>query len=120
MTFLLCYAFDCVLRLLVIQLTFPWLIVHSIDHATIVHSIDQLSFNHSLGFCYMPVITRSQAKLLGLSTDFSEDTSLSSLQPVRSHLTHSSTTLEHSDSLFNLRSDDLVNSLSVHHESNID
>jgi hypothetical protein len=106
--------------MLIIQLTLLWLIVHSIDHATIAHSIDQLRLNHSIGFCSMPVITRSQAKLLGLSTEFSEDTSLSSLQPVRSHLPHSSTTLEHSGSLFKLRFDELINLLSVHRESNRD
>ena len=104
MIFLLCYAFNCALRILVIQLTIHQLIDHSIDHATIDHSIDQLRLNHSIGFCPMLVTTRSQAKLLGISTEFSKNMPMSSLRPVQIRLSHSTSTLEHLDSIFTLRS----------------
>jgi hypothetical protein len=65
----------------------------------------------------MPVTTRSQAKLLELSTEFLEHTSLSS-RPVQNCCSPSSSSSEHLDSSFTLHSSDSFVSVPVHRDGN--
>jgi hypothetical protein len=64
MIFLLCCAFNCILRILVIQLTILRFFGYSIDNDIIDHSIGQTTLNHSIDLFHMPVLTRSRAKYL--------------------------------------------------------
>ncbi len=86
-TSLLCYAFNCACCYIVIQLTISSLLDYSINHAKVDHSIGQLNFRHSIDLIDMQVITRSKAKLLEVSNEFSEvflGTSLSSVTDIPS------------------------------------
>jgi hypothetical protein len=53
-------------------LTISWFLDYSINHAKFDHSIGQFNFCHSIDSIDMPVITRSKAKLLEVSNEFSE------------------------------------------------
>jgi hypothetical protein len=68
-------------------LTISSLLDYSINHAKVDHSIGQLNFRHSIDLIDMQVITRSKAKLLEVSNEFSEvflGTSLSSVTDIPS------------------------------------
>jgi hypothetical protein len=119
MNFLLCYAFNCTFGILVIQLTIHRLLYHSIDHAINNHSTIQPYLNHSIGLCTMPVTTRSQTKLLGISTEFSENKSVSPVRLVGNHPSHPSSTVEHLDSSLTLPSSDFVDLVMPHCDSNL-
>ncbi len=69
MIFLLCYAFNDILRILVIQLAICRFFGHSIDHDIVDHSIGQYPLNHSIDSFQMLVITGSRANSSAVSTE---------------------------------------------------
>ncbi len=93
MTFLWCYAFSCVLHILVIHLTILQFLGHSIDHDIVDHSIGQYTLNHSINLFRMPVLTHSRAKHLEVYNDLSAVPSQSSSQPVMDSIPSSTSTV---------------------------
>jgi hypothetical protein len=66
----------------------------------------------------MPVTTRSQAKILGISPNSSENMSMSPVRLAWNHPSISSSTVEHLDSLLTLPPSDFVDLVKHHHNNN--
>jgi hypothetical protein len=73
---------------------------------------------NSIDLCTMPVTTRSQAKLLRISTDSSENMSVSPVRLVWNCPSISSSTVENLDSLLTLPPSDFADLVKHHRKNN--